>query len=197
MAIIISSPKYLPNEADAVNSLFENGMNIFHLRKPNSNYFELEELLAKINPDFYSRITIHYYFKFVNKFNIGGVHFSLNSFTPKIITQFIGKRISVSCHTLDEIINLRFNFDYVFLSPIFESISKKNYKSKFVFAELKKSLAKEKQNKVIALGGITPQNQPQAKAIGFAETAVLGYLWNKYKGKDSIPKLIEKFGELK
>lgn len=73
------------------------------------------------------------------------------------------------------------NFNYVFLSPIFDSISKSNYTSAFDMEVLKQASAHGIIDKrVMALGGITTENMAVAKDFGFGGVVVLGDLWNRF-----------------
>ena len=69
-------------------------------------------------------------------------------------------------------------YDYIFLSPIFNSISKQGYNSNFTHKELlvlkRISLINDK---VYALGGVNKDNLVDVTSFGFGGASVLGYLW--------------------
>ena len=84
-----------------------------------------------------------------------------------------------SCHTFDEIKSYKNEYDYLFLSPIFDSISKVGYKSSFSKEELEK--ASEEgiiDEKVVALGGVTFDVIPYLKELNFGGVAMLGGIYN-------------------
>ena len=86
--------------------------------------------------------------------------------------------LSVSCHSLEELSAHKAKFDYLFLSPIFDSISKKGYSGRFT----REQLLEARDNglidkKIIALGGITAGNIPIIRDLGFGGVAVLGSVW--------------------
>ena len=66
------------------------------------------------------------------------------------------------------------HFSYAFLSPVFDSISKADYKAK----QFDLSLRKKTSTKLIALGGITEENQYRAIDMGFDGVAMMGSIWN-------------------
>ena len=73
-------------------------------------------------------------------------------------------------------------YEYIFLSPIFDSISKVGYKGNFDLKLLRENLCKMKQEnpsmpKVIGLGGITAQNMSLIVSAGFDGLALLGAIW--------------------
>ena len=69
---------------------------------------------------------------------------------------------------------------YVFLSPIFDSISKKGYKHSFSNKDLEEAGINGIINeRVVALGGVTPEYIPQLRAWNFGGAAFLGDVWNR------------------
>ena len=86
--------------------------------------------------------------------------------------------LSVSCHSLEELSAHKAKFDYLFLSPIFDSISKKGYSGRFTREELLEARDNGLiDKKIIALGGITAGNIPIIRELGFGGVAVLGSVW--------------------
>ena len=69
----------------------------------------------------------------------------------------------------------------MFLSPIFDSISKDDYPAAFNEEELR-SAAKQNiiDKKVIALGGVTYENIHLLKQYNFGGAVILGDLWNRF-----------------
>lgn len=86
--------------------------------------------------------------------------------------------MSVSCHSFEEIDALPFEPNYVFLSPVFDSISKPGYPSAFAPEYLKENLQKRRVP-VIALGGITAEKVAECRKMGFRGVALLGHVWEQ------------------
>lgn len=86
--------------------------------------------------------------------------------------------MSVSCHSFEEIDALPFEPNYVFLSPVFDSISKPGYPSAFTPEYLKENLQK-RRIPVIALGGITAEKVAECRKMGFRGVALLGHVWEQ------------------
>lgn len=106
---------------------------------------------------------------------VGGIH--LNS-RNRDVPQGFGGRISTSCHSLDELRLIADNYDYAFLSPIFDSVSKQGYKSAFTIESLRAGAAQGLIGKrTYALGGVGCDNINIIKQIGFGGVAVLGNVW--------------------
>ena len=117
-------PDFIENEANYINQLFEAGLDLLHLRKPDSCIADCERLLQEINPHWYPRIVVHDHFSLCWKYHLHGIH--LNRRNHQVPDGFQGS-LSRSCHSFEEVTEAQKEavFSYVFLSPIFDSISKK------------------------------------------------------------------------
>ena len=179
MLIVISNPKPLKNEASLINQLFDEGLLLFHLRKPESSSQELVLLLQEINPIHYSKIALHSCHFLAKSFGINRLHYNETSrkqLTNADFEEFKkdGLTLSTSIHSVEDYNLLSDHFSYAFLSPVFDSISKADYKAK----QFDLSLRKKTSTKLIALGGITEENQYRAIDMGFDGVAMMGSIWN-------------------
>ena len=173
--IVISNPTPIIDESTIIADLFNNGLELFHLRKPFDTIFEIEKLLKNIPEKFHNKIVIHQHYKLLECHNLKGIHIKSNDKNPP--TKY--NIISTSFHSIAELANKN-NYQYVFFSPIFNSISKDGYNSKFTLKELKAAYnQKIIDSKVIALGGINPDNIRIIKELGFGGVATLGYIWGR------------------
>ena len=123
----------------------------------------------------------------------------LNGRNPNIPLNYKG-HVSCSCHSMEEVKQKKGHFNYVFMSPIFDSISKKEYLSNFTPEELKAAHREGIiDKKVIALGGITSKNIQTIRQYGFGGAAVLGDIWDRFDEHDTIDytEVIRRFKELK
>lgn len=171
--IVITSPTPVVNETVICNNLFANGLELLHLRKPNYTAGEYEHFLQQILPQYRNRIVLHDHYELAGKYQVHGIH--LKSGMAEAYKQYADQRISISCHSIEEIRHLPFRAEYCFLSPIFDSISKKDYTTAFPELPDLSGIACP----VIALGGITPEKTDICRIAGFAGTACLGYIWEK------------------
>ena len=179
MLIVISNPKPLKNEASLINQLFDEGLLLFHLRKPESSSQELVLLLQEINPIHYSKIALHSCHFLAKSFGINRLHYNETSRKQLTDADFEvftkdGLILSTSIHSVEDYNLLSDHFSYAFLSPVFDSISKADYKAK----QFDLSLRKKTSTKLIALGGITEENQYRAIEMGFDGVAMMGSIWN-------------------
>lgn len=177
MLIVISNPTFIKNEASLVNQLFDEGLEVFHLRKPESSKNELLFLLQEINSKHYSKIALHGHHDVAQKFGITRLHYTEGIRKQLNFEQLSGSEniYSTSVHALDEYKNLSAHFSYTFISPLFDSISKPGYQAQSFDLS---SINKKKETKLIALGGINVVNYSKAYEMGFDGIALLGAIWN-------------------
>lgn len=170
LIIAITHPSFIENEAYKICRILENKeADLVHIRKPGSSLNEMRNLIYHIPKEFHHSIKIHDHFQLLNEFELGGIH--LNNRNPS--ANLLTKSISKSIHTIEEVENIA-NYDYVFLSPIFNSISKTGYNSKFKLDEIADKILNKN---VIALGGVTPDKFSILKKSNFIGAALLGYFF--------------------
>lgn len=174
--IAITTPKVIDEDASIITSLLDRGIDIIHLRKPDSDISKCRNLLAKLTVEQRSKIIIHNYPELYFEFSLKGIHINRNVTT--LPREYSGLKTR-SCHTFDEIVKYKNDYDYLFLSPIFDSISKIGYKSGFGKEELQKA-SKEGiiDKKVIALGGVTFDKISYLKSLNFGGVAMIGAIYN-------------------
>ncbi len=173
--IVITVPHFLPQEAELSAMLLDEGIQRLHLRKPDSQETQMRQLIESIPTRYYPRITLQDHLSLAAEYGLGGVH--LNRRNPLPPQDFDGLK-SRSSHSLQEVARFDGEFDYQFLSPIFDSISKQGYSSTFTPTVLQQAFTEGVINRrIIALGGITPDNLPLVARWGFGGAAFLGYIW--------------------
>ena len=151
--IVITTPQFFEGEAAAVTSLFQNGLEILHLRKPGASAEEMGNFLQQLPMEYMPRIVTHEQFQLASVFGLKGIH--LNGRNPQIPSGYKG-HVSRSCHSLEEVLKHKSDCSYVFLSPIYDSISKEGYSSAYSCDTLKKAQqAGIIDSNVMALGGIS------------------------------------------
>ena len=175
--ITITSPEFLSGEATFIGKLFSQGLDLLHLRKPEASLEAYKQLLLQIPEQWHSRIVLHEHFELAEEYKLHGIH--LNRRCSVVPNAYHGN-ISCSCHTIEEVITQKDSKDYVFLSPIFDSISKVGYHAAFSPTSLKQAAVENViDEKVIALGGITANNIPLVKEWHFGGVALLGDIWKR------------------
>lgn len=176
--IVVTAPTFFVEEDKIITALFEEGLDILHLRKPETPAMYSERLLTLIPEKYHKRIITHEHFYLQEEFSLMGIH--LNTRNPKEPHDYSG-HISCTCHSLDKVQNKKHFYDYLFLSPIYNCITKSGVTSGFTAEELRQAgKSKVIDSRVMALGGITPDNILEIKDYGFGGAVVMGDLWNKF-----------------
>ena len=176
--IVVTAPTFFVEEDKIITALFEEGLDILHLRKPETPAMYSERLLTLIPEKYHKRIITHEHFYLQEEFSLMGIH--LNTRNPKEPHDYSG-HISCTCHSLGEVQNKKHFYDYLFLSPIYNCITKSGVTSGFTAEELRQAgKSKVIDSRVMALGGITPDNILEIKDYGFGGAVVMGDLWNKF-----------------
>lgn len=191
--IIITRPDFFEGEDTAIRLLFEAGLDILHLRKPECSETEIAGLIEKIPAGFRNRIVLHDHHRLAVEYGLYGIH--LNGRNPVPPEGFAG-HISCSCHSIAELEEKASRkapdgspyFGYLFLSPIFDSISKQGYMSAYTPEEIRKAAATHIiSERTIALGGIDACNIASIAEYGFGGAAILGYAWKNTENDTAAP----------
>lgn len=177
MIIVITRPDFFVGEAERITTLLTSGKaDLIHIRKPQSNQYEVEHLLCELPAVLYPRLVLHDHHLLAQRYGLGGVH--LNSRNPEPPTGWHGA-VSISCHTFEELAEARKqSYAYMSLSPIFDSISKQGYRSAFTKAQLEDARIQGIiDHRVMALGGVTFDRINEITAMGFGGAMILGDAW--------------------
>lgn len=186
LLIVITPDNSVPNETNIVNRLFENGLQRLHLRKPGFTVEEYRSYLKAIDSTYHNRVVLHGNFELTQEFEVRGIH--LNSMLRN--DESVWKRIedlgitnlSTSFHSWDEIRDDHYPYKYVFISPVFDSISKKGYKAAIELSEIKLLKNNELSSVnsiplIVGLGGVDVAGIKVLHEHGFDGAAMLGAIW--------------------
>lgn len=189
--IIITDPQLVSNEATILNALFGEGLEILHLRKPDADVRQLSDLISQIDSRFHSRIMIHNHYELLDLFPLSGIHFTEKTNDRQDEFANVTCKKSIAVHELSELRHVKPLIDYVFLSPLFPSVSKIGYSKQWDFEAMKLELTRKRDVEIVALGGITLNNVKLIKELGFDNFALLGSIWELAKAGCSTKQLID------
>ncbi len=164
-------------EQERISAMIRSGrVTYFHIRKPDYDETQMRNYLQQFDLDVRERLSLHDFHTLADELHIGGIHLNRRHPVPPASAQ--SKRISVSCHSVEEVLQWKAKADYCFLSPIFDSISKQGYKSHFALDELRQLFNEHILNdKVCALAGVTYENMALLEDVGFTSCVMLSSLW--------------------
>lgn len=181
---VITNPDNVTNEFTIISKLFQEGLPLLHIRKPHFTMAEMQHYINQIPVEFHSKLVLHQHHVLADTFDINRIHLKEQNrflFTPDRCSKTI-RHYSTSVHSIEAFNNLPESYQYAFLSPVFESLSKPGYRSE---ADLLKSPENRMNHttQLIALGGIDPSNIRSVLQSGFDGIALLGTIW---KSNDPI-----------
>jgi len=186
--IVITPSDTFENETKVWVDLFEAGLERLHVRKPGFSVTGIQELLQQVPVQYYSRMVLSHQPELVQSYGTMGLHLSYVDFKQYSGTLEKGQTLSVSVHNWSEAAEVAPEVDYVFISPVFDSISKSGY-----LANESLRLVPAGLNNIYALGGVCSSNIDQLSAMGYVGGVVLGEIWNKEThALDNFKNLINK-----
>lgn len=187
LLIAFTLPYFIENEGNYLTVLLRSeAFDRVHIRKPGESIDSLRKLIESIPADLRPRLSLHDFHSLASEYGCG---INLNSRNPVKPEEFKGI-VGRSCHSLEEIDNSK-EEDYLFLSPVYPSISKPGYLPSFSLNDLKGKV----DSRIIALGGVTPERLPELFEIGFGGAAMLGVIWEEVK-RGNLTKLITKLDKI-
>lgn len=195
--ILLTSPDFFIEEDKIIASLFEEGLDTLHVRKPDSEPVYCERLLKLLPQQYCNRIVVHDHFYLRDEFNLSGIH--LSNRHPSLPINYDGP-VTRTCYSLEEIEKHKADCQYVFLRNIFDSISEPQNKATFTPDQL---LAAARQGiidkKVMAEGGINLDKIERAKDLGFGGVVIRGDIWGRFNihSHSDFKALIQHFRKLR
>jgi thiamine-phosphate pyrophosphorylase len=168
--LVITPEVDFPEEVKWIHWLFEAGLSCLHLRKPDWSFQQLLKFAKQIDSCYQSKIMVHYEEALLHEGAFRGVHYRAEAL-PATKPPFI---VSCGLHSWEQLAERENQLDYAFLSPFFQSISKKEYPANPALLNIP---AGQKREKVVALGGITAENLQEVISPGLGGAAVLGSIW--------------------
>ena len=179
MKILLSDNTQNLNDIFIIKSFLKNENNLFHFRRYHSSELDVVQFLNSFSETERKQMVLNHHHFLASEFGVNRLHFSENDrieIGDEKLEKLhsLGFILSTSVHTIEDFEKLNSVFDYAFLSPVFDSISKENYKAvSFDLLDVRKDI------KLIALGGITVENYTKALNLGFDGVAFLGGVWNQ------------------
>lgn len=175
--IIISNPTAIANEIKTIHALFECGLELFHVRKPDFSAEEIKTFVTAIGLEYRNKLVLHSHHHLAEKLEMNRIHYTEKERHNFINITDSDRIISTATHSIEDFNHLENCFDYAFLSPVYNSISKENYNPKIDLLNAIKNRTNF-DTKLVALGGIEAQNIKKTLDAGFDDVALLGNIWN-------------------
>ena len=175
---LMTQPTFFVEEDKILTSLFDEGLEILHLFKPDSEPVFSERLLTLLSDEYYKRIMVHTNFYLKEEYKLRGIH--IEDETTPAPKGYKG-HISRTCTHLDQLKEAKRNSDYVLLKYIFDSQTESDQKATFNLEDLKEASRRGLIDRhVYALGGMNIDNVKIARDLGFGGIVISGDIWNRF-----------------
>ena len=184
--ILITPEKPARHETKSVNDMFSCGLQLLHLRKPDLDTSEIRKYIQDIDPGYHSRIVVNGHFELYKEFGLNGIHINgsarRDAATWEKIKDIPISATSTSYHSWSKIKENDLHYRYVLISPVYDSLSKKDYKAVIDIKrakDTKEQVIREKKYcpDIIGLGGIGTKQMKELHSNGFDGVAILGSVW--------------------
>ena len=194
--IIMTQPTYFVEEDKILSALFDEGLDMLHINKPESEPLYAERLLTLLPKGCYDRISVHQHYYLKQEFDLRGIHID-NPQQP--VPDGFRKHVTRSTSSISDLKDMKRQHDYVMLHSLFDSLHDKVTAS-LDFRELENAHRRGLiDKKVYALGGMSLESVQVAKDLGFGGIVICGDLWNRFciHNEINFHELIEHFKKLK
>lgn len=172
--ILMTTPYFFTEEDQILTALFDEGLELLHLRKPGTEPILSERLLSLLPEEYRKRIVVHDHFYLKNEYNLRGVH--LNGRNPQLPDKYKG-HISCTCYNFEELGLRKKQMDYSILSPLYDEDGTPNFPTAQLQEMAKKGVI---DKKVMAQGHVTLAQIAKLRDLGFGGVVVIGDLWNRF-----------------
>lgn len=176
--LLLSSPNFFVEEDKILATLFEEGLDILHLRKPASEPVYCERLLTLLPEKYHQRIITNDHFYLKEEFDLMGIH--LSNRNPEAPQNYKGIT-TCTCYSLEELAEAKKKHQYVILKNIYNSLADSNDESKYTYEQLREASRKGLIDKrVMAQTGITLEKLPEIRELGFGGAVVCSDIWHRF-----------------
>lgn len=176
--ILLTTPDFFVQENTIINALFSEGLDMLHILKPNSEPVYCERLLKLIDKEWHKKIVTHEHFYLKSEFKLRGIHLSPRN--PEPPSKYRG-HVSCSCYNLEDVERRKPKCDYVFLSQIFQGITRPDLEGSFSPEELLDAKRRGViDSKVMAFGGISIDRLDAVREYGFGGVVIFGDIWKRF-----------------
>ncbi len=194
--IIMTQPTYFVEEDKILSALFEEGLDLLHINKPESEPLYAERLLTLLPKSTYSHISVHQHYYLKEEFDLRGIHID----DPRQpVPDGFRRHISRSTPNIDDLKEMKKKCEYVMLHSLFDSLHD-SVRASLTVEQMEEARRRGLiDKKVYALGGMSLESIPLAKDLGFGGVVICGDLWNRFSIHHEVNfhDIIEHFKKLR
>lgn len=192
----MTQPTYFVEEDKILSALFDEGLDMLHINKPESEPLYAERLLTLLPKSCYDRISVHQHYYLKQEYDLRGIHID----NPlQAVPDGFRRHVTRSTSSIADLKEMKRRHDYVMLHSLFDSLHD-GARASLDFKALEEAHQRGIiDKKVYALGGMSLESVQIAKDLGFGGVVICGDLWNRFSIHNEINfhDLIEYFKKLK
>jgi thiamine-phosphate pyrophosphorylase len=162
---VLTSPVDISGEIECLEGMLEAGLEKLHLRKPGG---AVEGLLERLAPWWSSKLVVHGSVELAMRHGVSQVHGAVRARD--------GAAVSTSVHSWEELKRLPSGVAYAFISPVFDSISKRGYLAN---ADMLTIPPEPLPCRPVGMGGVSADTIGLMIARGWTGAALLGWIWEE------------------
>lgn len=188
---LLTSNNRSKTELETINLLLDHGLDILHVKKRKFSRKKTKAFLKGIPKQYRKRVILHKHHWLAVTLKLKGIHLGRRDRRRPVRTALKifffrlfhpGLQVTTSFHSLQSCLSDNRKYHHVLLSPIFDSISKKNYSPAFSEKQLV-SVNEKSKHRIFALGGVDIDTIIPAKETGFQGVVLYGSIWKSKNNK--------------
>lgn len=194
--IIMTQPTYFVEEDKILSALFDEGLDMLHINKPESEPLYAERLLTLLPKSSYSHISVHQHYYLKQEYDLWGIHIDNPS---QAVPDGFRRHVTRSTPNISDLKEMKKHCDYVMLHSLFDSLHD-SVRASLDIRELEEARHRGLiDKKVFALGGMSLESVQLAKDLGFGGVVICGDLWNRFSIHNEVNfhEIIEHFKKLR
>ncbi len=184
---LMSTPHFFVEEHHILTALLDEGLEMVHLNKPNSEPVFCERLLSLIPNSYRKLIVTHDHFYLQNEYELKGIHLSERN--PEKPNNYKGS-VSCTCTTYEDVVVQKKDMDYVIFDTTIDDIT-----------QLAKDSSKRKtiDKRVFAFGEFDLDNISQIADYGFGGIVLHQAIWDRFDihNTQDFKEIINHFRKIK
>lgn len=192
----MTQPTYFVEEDKILSALFEEGLDLLHINKPESEPLYAERLLTLLPKSTYSHISVHQHYYLKDEFDLRGIHID----DPRQpVPDGFRRHISRSTSNIADLKEMKKKCEYLMLHSLFDSLHD-SVRASLTVEQMEEAHRRGLiDKKVYALGGMSLESIPLAKDLGFGGVVICGDLWNRFSIHHEVNfhDIIEHFKKLR
>ena len=180
---VVTSPHFFVEENAIIEGFFEAGLDLLHIRKPDSDPLFCERLLTLIPSRWRKRIIVHDHFYLKDEYSLKGIHLTIrNQAPPKNYNGFMTR----SCNDIDELRQWSGRCGYVLMKATEENLHRAQTEGLI-------------NSNVFAKEAMNIEDIHRFRKMGFGGVVFEHTLWDKFDSFESsnYKDLINFFKELR